>query len=121
MDRYENLRTCDDVFALAKHGIGESLTLDYKEKLSGKKRDLAADVSALANTQGGVLVVGVKDPKPEGSPPKYPEDFVGVSADEDLVHKVENQLLDAISSRVFPTVRTTDDTFPHEGKEKHFL
>lgn len=85
MDRYESLRTCDDVFALAKRGVGESLTLDYKEKLSGKRRDLAADVCALANTQGGVLVVGVKDPKPEGSPPKYPEDFVGVPVEEDLV------------------------------------
>jgi predicted HTH transcriptional regulator len=68
MERYETLRTCDDVFALAHRGIGESLTLDYKQKLSGKRRDLAADVCALANTQGGTLVVGVKDPTPEGSP-----------------------------------------------------
>jgi predicted HTH transcriptional regulator len=97
VDRYESLRTRDDVFALAKRGIGESLTLDYKEKLSGKRRDLAADMCALANTQGGVLVVGVKDPKPEGSPPKYPEDCVGVPVEEVLVHRVESQLLDAIS------------------------
>jgi hypothetical protein len=121
VDRYERLRTCDDLFALAKRGVGESLTLDYKEKLSGKRRDLARDVCALANTQGGVLVVGVKDPKPEGSPPKYPQDFVGVPVEEDLVHRVESQLLDTISPRVFPIVRATDDTFPHEGKEKCFL
>lgn len=54
MNRYERLMTCDDVFALAKHCIGESLTLDYKKKLSGKRGDLAVDVCALANTQGGV-------------------------------------------------------------------
>jgi predicted HTH transcriptional regulator len=110
VDRYESLRTRDDVFALAKRGIGESLTLDYKEKLSGKRRDLAADVCALANTQGGVLVVGVKDPKPEGSPPKYPEDFVGVPVEEVLVHRVESQLLDAISPRVFPRVASRSET-----------
>jgi predicted HTH transcriptional regulator len=121
MERYEKLKTCGDVFALAKHGIGESLTLDYKEKLSGKRRDLAADVSALSNTQGGVLVIGVKDPKPEGSPPKHPEDFVGVPAEEDLVHRVESQILDAISPRVFPAFRATKDTFERDGKEKCFL
>lgn len=71
MERYERLQTCADVRALSR-GIGESLPLDYKGKLSGRRRDLAADVCALANTQGGVLVVGVKDPEPEGSPPKDP-------------------------------------------------
>ncbi len=74
-ERYERLQTCADVFALSR-GVGESLTLDYKEKV-GRRRDLAADVCALANTQGGVLVVGIKDPEPEGSPPTYPDDFKG--------------------------------------------
>jgi hypothetical protein len=50
-------------------------------------------VCALANTQGGVLA-GVKDPQPEGSPPKDPEDFVGVPVEADLVYKVESQLID---------------------------
>lgn len=119
MERYETLQTCADVFALS-HGFGESLTLDYKEKLSGSRRDLARDVCALANTQGGVLVVGVKDPKPEGSPPKDPRDFVGVPVEADLVRKVESQLIDAISPRVFPRVKTTD-TFRPDGDERYFL
>jgi predicted HTH transcriptional regulator len=106
------------VFALAECGIGESLTLDYKEKLSVKRSDLAKDVCALANIQGGILVVGVKDPKPEGSPPKDPGDFVGVTAKEkeNLVHRVESQLLDAISPRAFPEIRATRDTFERDGK-----
>ncbi len=99
MERYESLRTCTDVRALCC-GVGESLTLDYKEKL-GRRRELAADVCALANTQGGLLVVGVKDPEPEGSPPKDPGDFKGVVVEADLVHRVESQILDAISPRVF--------------------
>ncbi len=119
MARSDSLRTCNDVRALSR-GIGESLTLDYKEKL-GRRRDLAADVCALANTQGGVLVVGVKDPEPEGAPPKDPVDFKGVSVELDLVHKVESQLLDAISPRVFPRVRTTEDTFQQDGSERCFL
>lgn len=119
MGRYDDLRTCDDVCALSR-GIGESLTLDYKEQM-GRRRDLAADVCALANTQGGVLVVGVKDPEPEGAPPKDPADFKGVIFQSDLVHRVESQILDAISPRVFPRVRTTEDTFQQDGNEKCFL
>ena len=119
MERYERLRTCADVRAL-RHGIGESLTLDYKEKLGGR-RDLAADVCALANTQGGVLVVGVKNPEPEGSPPKDPGDFRGVPVEADMVLRVESQILDAISPRVFPRIRTTEDTFEQDGVERCFL
>jgi hypothetical protein len=36
MERYERLQTCDDVFALSR-GIGESLTLDCKEKLGRRE------------------------------------------------------------------------------------
>jgi hypothetical protein len=67
-------------------------------------------VFALANTQGGALVAGVKDLKPEGSPPKDPRDFVGVPVEADLVHKVESQLIAAISPPVFTHVKTTTDT-----------
>lgn len=119
MARYDSLRTCNDVRALSR-GIGESLTLDYKEKL-GRRRDLAADVCALTNTQGGVLVVGVKDPEPEGAPPKDPADFKGIPVEPDLVHRVESQILDAISPRVFPRVRTTEDAFQQDGSARYFL
>lgn len=120
MERYERLRTCTDVFGLSR-GFGENLTLDYKQELSGRRRDLARDVCALANTQGGVLVVGVKDPSPEGTPPKNPGDFVGVPVEADLVHRVENMIIDAISPRVFPRVKVTEDTFQQGSGERCFL
>ena len=75
MERYERLQTCDGVFALSR-GIGESLTLNFKEML-GRRRGLARDVCTLADIQGGVLVVGVKDQKLEDSPPKDPWGFRG--------------------------------------------
>ena len=59
--------------------------MDYKEALAltergtltaGAKKELARDVCALANAEGGLLVIGVKDPEREDAP--RPEDFVGV-------------------------------------------
>jgi len=72
----------------------------------GRRRDLEVGVYALANTQGGVLVVGVKDPKPEGSPPKDPGDSVGVVVEAD--HRCHKP-------RVFTRVKMTMDTFQLEG------
>lgn len=124
-DRYEETETCDDVRALAAVGIGESLTLDYKQELKGGskgRKDLAADVCAFANTQGGFLMVGVRDPEPEGTPPKDPDDFCGVKPEPDLVHKVESRLLDSISPRVYTQVKTTTDTFTNaDEEERRFL
>ena len=75
IELFDELRTCDDVRALGTRGIGEGPMMDYKESISfreqgtlteGAKKELARDVSALANAQGGLLVIGVKDPAREG-------------------------------------------------------
>ncbi len=75
IELYDELSTCDDVRSLGTKGIGEGPRMDYKEALSltgrgtltaSAKKELARDVSALANAEGGLLVIGVKDP---ASPP----------------------------------------------------
>ncbi len=118
---FDELRTCEDVRALRDRGIGEGLRMDYKEDLkltkSGRK-ELAKDVCALANTEGGLLVIGVRDPKPEGEPPK-PEDFVGMAAKETLARDVESSLLGSIAPALHPRVRLTEDDFlDSAGRER---
>lgn len=58
--------TEQDLKRLIADQIGESLTLDYKESAAlqrsdGKKNELSKDVSAFANSAGGVLVYGIKE------------------------------------------------------------
>jgi len=53
-----------DLLSLIQNGIKESINLDYKEcnalqKTDGKKNELSKDVSAFANSAGGVLVYGI--------------------------------------------------------------
>jgi len=47
------------------NGVTEEFDLDFKRELYGNtdkaKRDLAGDVAALANTAGGVIVIGVAE------------------------------------------------------------
>ncbi len=57
--------TSENVRGLVASQVPESHDLDFKqglyERTDGARRDLAGDVAALANTAGGVLLVGVEE------------------------------------------------------------
>jgi hypothetical protein len=58
--------TLKEIKALIDDGIQESLHLDYKEaravgKTSKQKADFGKDVSAFANSDGGVLIYGIQE------------------------------------------------------------
>ena len=105
--------------------------MDYKEALAltnrgtltaGAKKDLARDVTALANAEGGLLVIGVKDPEREGGPP-MPEDFVGVTVAETFARDLESVLLGTISPPLYPLVKVTEDDFeaPEAEERRRFV
>ena len=63
----------DALKLLEEHDTPESRHLEYKEELplddKSQRREFCADVSAFANTDGGYLLVGIKDGKEnEGKP-----------------------------------------------------
>jgi hypothetical protein len=128
---FDELHTCEDVRSLGTRGVGEGPRLDYKEALAltgrrtltpGAKKDLARDVSALANAEGGLLVIGVKDPGREGDPPA-PEDFVGVALAQTFARDLESVLLGTISPPLYPLIRVTEDDFedPKSGERRRFV
>lgn len=53
------------IHGLVTNGVAEEFDLDFKRDLYGRgdsaKRELAGDVAALANTAGGVIVIGVDE------------------------------------------------------------
>jgi|JI6StandDraft_1071083.scaffolds.fasta_scaffold07285_6 hypothetical protein len=56
--------TAAHILGLVDAQVGESFDLDFKQSLypqPDNKRDLAGDVAAMANTAGGVIVLGVAD------------------------------------------------------------
>lgn len=57
--------TAGDVETLVGNLVAESFDLDFKEQIYGgadsDKRSLCTDVAALANTAGGVIVIGIRE------------------------------------------------------------
>ncbi|HYD55045.1 MAG TPA: ATP-binding protein [Gemmatimonadaceae bacterium] len=55
-----------DLLTLVRDGVGESVSLEFKscgalERTERNKKELARDVTALANSAGGVIVYGVQE------------------------------------------------------------
>jgi len=54
-----------DIIKLIDEKVPESLELEYKacdalQKIDGKKNEISKDISSFANSNGGVIVYGIK-------------------------------------------------------------
>ena len=84
--------TYEDIESLTSTGEPESLVLDYKAYVEGADRDrkeLAKDVSAMANSSGGYIVIGVaeKQGKPV-HPPCGTSRMIGQQKVEEWVEQI---------------------------------
>ena len=93
--------TFADIQALVDSEEPESITLEYKRQIDtsqGGKKELAKDVSAMANSQGGHLIIGLAE---EDHRPMMPEGFVGRMLGKQKVEEWLDQVLNSnIQQRV---------------------
>ena len=90
-----------DVQKFLEQRTPENTVLDYKRTFPN---DLAKSIAAMANTFGGLILVGVDEDKEEGeSRPKLP--IAGIPFERGLEEKVSSISIDSISPPVVPDVR----------------
>ncbi len=95
--------TAEDIQSLVARGIPESHTIEYKRDLPGssdaERHEYLADVSALANTQGGVILYGISEKKDEeGKNTGIPDKIIGVAGSVDVVgQSLRNAAQDALN------------------------
>lgn len=84
-----------DIRSLVEREVGESRILDYKRKMysssDADKRDLACDIIAFTNSNGGFLILGIKCDE-EGN---KPVEVIGVD-NNGLEARIESVCLDRI-------------------------
>lgn len=93
--------TLADLEQLSTTGVSEGRTLEFKSELPGGKDDdtkeFLADVTSLANTDGGDLIYGVVDE--DGVAASAPGVALSASLDATLL-RLENLLRDAVQPRL---------------------
>jgi hypothetical protein len=92
----------EDVKAFCAEQIEENSRLEYKKAFSSKdeKKQIAKEISTFANTQGGIILVGVDE---EDRKPKLP--IEGIVYVEGLNEKVTSIALKNIYPPVFPETK----------------
>jgi hypothetical protein len=56
----------EDILYLLNNEVTESKLLDYKLQIPEDTKELCADITAFANTDGGVIVYGIEEKKENG-------------------------------------------------------
>jgi hypothetical protein len=102
--------TWKDVEDFCVEGIAENAYVDYKRDFP---TDLAKTVAAMANTHGGLVLIGV-DELPDGKP-RTP--IAGIEAEPRLADRVTNIVLANVTPPLFPEIAVC----PNESGEKVVL
>ncbi|MBI5679362.1 MAG: ATP-binding protein [Methanobacterium sp.] len=104
IDKDINQITEEDLNSLKEDEVPEGKKLDYKEILPGNsqdnKKEFLKDVSAFANTSGGLLIYGIS----EGSDNAIPEEIKGldISNPDDEITRLENMIRNGIEPKISP-------------------
>src|SRR3989344_7773262 len=93
--------TFQDVLDFCNQKYRETIHLDYKQEINS---GLAKTIAAMANTWGGLIIIGVED---EDSTPKLP--IKGIEYKEHLREQINNIVLGNIMPPVFPEIQICPD------------
>src|SRR5689334_5136891 len=98
-----------DILEMIRDQVQESLILDYKkcdalQKTDGKKSEMSKDVSAFANSAGGVIIYGVEEDKhiPTGIDVGYDPHDITKEWIEQVVNSRIQRKIDGIRIRAIP-------------------
>lgn len=109
---YEGL---DGPEAIRQFRQPEGLSIEYKGEVP-RAKSLAKECCAFANTNGGLVIIGVADPQEGVAPTKFP----GVPVDPDPIQKIEGMLANSITPPV-QYVSKPVSFENEEGEERYYV
>ncbi len=96
----------DILTAIANQSLEETVTFDAKREIPKRNSDTAVDVSALANTAGGVLLYGIDED--EGGHPSIPMPFA-LSGQRERIDSIVRTSIDEVPSHRSFTIPDSGD------------
>lgn len=95
-----------DIKDLTSSGEPESIILDYKKRISGSEREkaeLAKDICAFANSQGGYLIIGIEEKK--GKPVHPPCGTERMLEEQKVEEWLEQVIISNVEQRVITDIK----------------
>lgn len=91
--------TPEDLARIKDHKYTESLVLDFKQTYSNssehkEKRELLKDIVAMANSAGGVIIVGAVEAEDQETGLKFLSDYQNIDNIDNLIEKYTNWIRD---------------------------
>lgn len=97
------LVTIDDIKTFCDQGLSEGLRIEYKRDFPENLK-LAETICAFANTEGGIILIGVQAEKTKNKP----KAITGIKLKDGLEEKIINICLSHISPTIAPEVKVCD-------------
>lgn len=99
--------TKSQIEALVANGEREGQRLDYKSQFPGKgddRTEFLRHITGMANTTGGIIVLGVDEKRENGKPSGVPDRICGLADAnlDDVVLRLSNMIDSNISPRIVP-------------------
>ncbi len=104
-----------EVKSFCDQQISEGLRIEYKRDFP-KNEALSKSVCAFANTEGGIILIGVEADKKSN----VPTDIPGISIEKGLEEKVSNICLSHVLPRIMPEVKLCHFNLA-DGRERAVL
>ncbi len=103
----------DEIRNLIANEVEENLTLDYKELLGANTKEIAKDISAMANNEGGLIIYGIEE---ENSRPKKIK-WINIKENfEERLNQIVGSTIEPfLSINIFPI------TNPMDSQEQIYL
>lgn len=118
----------DDLKRIVQERLEETIRLEFKRELpsSGKNDDVARDVAAMANTEGGVIVYGIEQDDAGRARALHPISISGVAERATLVAQTLDESLTLLAVRTIPADASHDQGFlvvevPTSERAPHFF
>ena len=103
----QQIKTINDLQKLIQNEIEESTVLEYKGSFAKQnpkwKEELAKDISALANSNGGTIIFGIREKESEGgnSIPKELLPIPNTEMSKDKLSQIFSQKLKGWKSHIY--------------------